>query len=91
MVTQPQETLEYGKRISKTLASQKGFASVVRIEKSFGVTTGFEKAMAMLQRFLEYSLTKFLYSHGLKGRWTLMVYVSREEVTPECESRKVSK
>lgn len=71
-----------------------GFVSKVTIEKSFGVVTGFEQALAKLQRFLEYQLSRFLSMHGQTGRWTLVVYVAREEQQEEvveCATPKASK
>lgn len=52
----------------------------VRVERSFGLATGHDRELQALRRFLEYHLMRFLITRKITGRWSVLAYVSREEV-----------
>lgn len=51
----------------------------IKLERSFGTASGFDVILQKLRRFLEYQLQRFVIHNGIKGRWSLVVYVSRED------------
>lgn len=52
----------------------------VRVYQNMGTFSGYTEELKKLERFLDYQLTRFKIQHKLTGEWSLMVYVSREEV-----------
>lgn len=51
----------------------------MQLERSFGTASGFDAVLQKMRRFLEYQLHRFVIHNGIKGRWSLVVYVSRED------------
>lgn len=52
----------------------------VAVERSIGTAIGFDEELPALRRKLEFEVARFLINRGLKGRWTVLAYVSREGV-----------
>lgn len=50
----------------------------VTLERGVGCASGFDRELPELRRFLEYQLARFLVARNLRGRWSLLAYVSRE-------------
>ena len=63
---------------AKDASPPAGLEVNIQLHRSFGTTSGMEKELPALQRFLVYQLQRFLMRLKLTGKWTLMVYVSRE-------------
>lgn len=51
----------------------------VTLERSIGTASGHEDIIPKLRRALEKQLATFCLGRGLKGKWSIVAYVSREE------------
>lgn len=64
-------------------SSLTGVRVKVHLQHSFGTFAKLDSELARLRRFLEYQAARFFIRERLPGDWSLLIYVSREEVNRE--------
>lgn len=62
-----------------THATVASIPNCVQMERSFGTASGFDQVLQNMRRFLEFQLNRFLMHNGIQGKWSLVIYVSRED------------